>query len=583
MNQPSAATAVDVASLPWIFTQGHPLDTSSFIDEAKKRGIELDLWTLRELYRHGLLIPFVELTWRPVREPYKPDEREPVAGSSRLTEIRQARDTGCLRDLATEPFNPQLPFERGRQTSRRWWNGLIYSRYQLLALPHLEGLLDKRPYLTRGKYRVTHVSTPHPSLVERMQHLRQVAVALTALEARYLPKLDPEFIQLNNVNWEDWDSYRKQFDPVHMQEWLPYPANQVRQDAEELLFRAHRIDPVGSDWSQLIRRAPVKARKDLKDAALQAMDLRIAAEILLLFYEDLAKQGQAEPLLDVTKIMGWHPLVERLSYRPRSLDEDLVALGISPHPRVILALEGETEMYHAPRVQAALEFTDAPELLRLLKLGAANRDLAKLAALAAAPLVSEKVPGTDAWRLIKPYTKLFVAVDPDVPYKTPDHVARERTKILDEIKDVLKAQGVERPNPAELDYLVEIRTWDASCYEFAHFSDEELADGIMAVHHTIDGLTKDELIASLARSRDRGRDIKEVWSRWEYKVSKVKLAEALWPTLLHKIQLCMTTKDVFVPPIAAAISDAYHVALQWRDQSYVLTETPTTPDERRDD
>lgn len=46
----------------------------------------------------------------------------------------------------------------------------------------------------------------------------------------------------------------------------------------------------------------------------------------------------------------------------------------------------------------------------------------------------------------------------------------------------------------------------------------------------------------MARSRSRGKDVKEVWSRWEYKVSKVKLADALLPTLLRKIQLCMTTK-----------------------------------------
>ena len=293
--------------MPWVFTESHPLDTSSFIDEAKKRGIELDLWMLRELYRHGLLIPFVELTYRPIREPSKPDGPEPIAGSSRLMEIRQARDAGCLRDLSTEPFKQRLPFERGRQESRRWWNGLIYSRYQLLALPTLEGLLDKRPYLMRGKYRLGRVSTPHPMTIDRMTHLHKVAVALTALEARYLPKLDPEFIQLNNADWEDWDAYRKQFDPIHMQEWLPYPAKQVLQDAEELLSHARRIDPVGADWSQLIRRAPVKARKYLKDAALQAMDLRIAAEILLLFYEDLAQHNKAEAL---------PPIVERLSYRP---------------------------------------------------------------------------------------------------------------------------------------------------------------------------------------------------------------------------------------------------------------------------
>jgi hypothetical protein len=83
--------------------------------------------------------------------------------------------------------------------------------------------------------------------------------------------------------------------------------------------------------------------------------------------------------------------------------------------------------------------------MRLLKLGTTSRDLAKVAALAAAPLVSEKVPGSNAWKLIKPYTKLFVGVDPDAPFTTSDQVINEHTKILEEIKDVLKAQGVEHP------------------------------------------------------------------------------------------------------------------------------------------
>ena len=65
-------------------------------------------------------------------------------------------------------------------------------------------------------------------------------------------------------------------------------------------MRAHRLDPVGDDWSQLMRRAPAKSRKYLKDAALIAMDDRIAAEILLRFYEDLALRGQAEPLPDLS-------------------------------------------------------------------------------------------------------------------------------------------------------------------------------------------------------------------------------------------------------------------------------------------
>ena len=68
---------------------------------------------------------------------------------------------------------------------------------------------------------------------------------------------------------------------------------------------------------------------------------------------------------------------------------------------------------------------------------------------------------------------------------------------------MLKTQGVERPNPDELDHLVQIRVWDAPCYEFAHFTDEELADGITAVHPTIDGWTRDELVAALNHWRTR--------------------------------------------------------------------------------
>jgi len=392
-----------------------------------------------------------------------------------------------------------------------------------------------------------------------------------------LPKLEPELIHLLNADVEGWEAYRERFDPVQMRDWLQYPGDEVRRDAEGLLTRASGLDQYGAEWSQLIRRAPAKARKDFKDAALQAVDLRIAAEILLLFYEDLAGRGQAEELPDPTGQLGWHPLAERISFRSQTLDENLDDLGVSPHPRVVLALEGDAEMRHAPRVQAALDLADAPEMIRLLKLGAASRDLAKLAALAAAPLVSQKIPGTNAWNLIKPFTTLFVAVDPDPPFTSPERVASERTKILNEIKDVLKTQGVERPNPEELDRLVMIQTWDAPCYEFAHFTDEELADGIMALHHTINGLSRDDLVASLARTRTRGKDIKEVWGQWDYKVSKVKLADALWPALLQKIQLRMTTSGAPIPPIAAVINDAYREALRRRDISFVLTELPDDP------
>lgn len=576
--------------MPWAFTQRQPLDTSTFIEEAEKRGVSLDIATLRELYRRRLLIPFVHITHRPVRPPAKPVERESPLGGPRLTDLRQARDTGRLRDLSATPFIQSLPFERGKQKSQDWWNGLLYSPYQLLVLPALGNILAERTYQQRGKRRTTHLARPDQMLLDLAGRLRKTAVVLTALEARYLPNLDPEWIRLNDVpDIADWEAYRARFDPLQMQAWLQCPSERLRQDAEWLLLRAHRVDPVGADWGRLMRRAPAKSWENLKNACLTTLDDRIAAEILLRFYTELASRRQAEPLPDLSAARGWHPLQDRLSNHSGSLDEDLVRLGISPHPRVVLALEGDTEMNHAPRVWRALGFSEAPELIRLLNLETANRDLTKVAALTAAPLVSEKV-GANQWNLIKPYTRLFVAVDPDEPFTTPERVAREKTKILNEIKKVLEAQGVKRPNPTELAQLVEIRTWDEPCYEFAHFEDEELAEGIMEVHQTIDGWTKDELIEALGYWRARKDDIKRVWlsgrrdeqankttGRWEYGVSKVQLAEALWPTLVRKIQLYMAMENAPVPPIVQVISDAYHLAQQWRYISYILTEVPGDP------
>jgi hypothetical protein len=149
-----------------------------------------------------------------------------------------------------------------------------------------------------------------------------------------------------------------------------------------------------------------------------------------------------------------------------------------------------------------------------------------------------------------------MAVDPDKPFNTPENIEKERTKLLDEIKDVLKTQGVERPNPDELEHLVEIRVWNAPCYEFAHFTDEELAEASRQRTRRSTAGRGTMVIAALNHWRGEDKDIKLVWYRggptaqpnkwtgkWEYEVSKVKLAEALWPTLLRKIQLAMVTEN----------------------------------------
>ena len=343
-NRSPAASAVTAASMTWAFTQHEPLDTATFITEAARRGIQLDLPMMRELYRRSLLIPFVSITYLPVATPSLASGPEPPRrGGTRFAQLKWARDTGRIRDLSAVPFMPRLSFERRGQRARDWWNGLLYSWYQLLVLPEIDGLLAYRRDHRRCGHRIARLPQPHPILIGRAAKLRATTIALTALEARYLPVLDPEWIHLVNADAADWRTYRDGFDPVMISRQLGYTAAQARQDADWLLLRAHRIDPVGDSWSRLIRRAPSRAWEGLKDAALSAVDYRVAAEILLLFYEDLATCGHAEPLPDVPPGSSHH-LRYRLSHRDRTLDEDLTYLGLSPHPRVVLAVEGETRV-----------------------------------------------------------------------------------------------------------------------------------------------------------------------------------------------------------------------------------------------
>jgi hypothetical protein len=83
--------------------------------------------------------------------------------------------------------------------------------------------------------------------------------------------------------------------------------------------------------------------------------------------------------------------------------------------------------------------------------------------------------------------------------------------------------------------------------------------------------------------RGKGEDVKRVWTSgrwddmlnrpsgaWEYKVSKTKLADVLWPVLETKIEAAMTDPKAAAPPIVRAIDDAFSTAQNWRYKSFVL-------------
>ena len=137
-----------------------------------------------------------------------------------------------------------------------------------------------------------------------------------------------------------------------MLNWIGWDAKQIRDTAGRLLRVADSIDPL-RDWYELVRLCHPEKWEKLRGDALVALDHRIAAEILLRFYEDLAQVDAAPPLEQTPKFVCG-PRDRRLRSDPQQLDAVLMDFGVSPQPSLVLVLEGETERRLVPRVMDLL-------------------------------------------------------------------------------------------------------------------------------------------------------------------------------------------------------------------------------------
>ena len=544
---------------PWVFSQSHPLSTADVISEAKRRGVELDVETLREAYHRGDLAPLAEITARKVGVPVEISD-EPAVRGSLTAQLRWAMNTGRIRDPSVEPYRPRLRFDSRKITDPPdWTNGLIYTNWQLLGLADLRQRLRQARVL--GPRRRRRVVLPEMNSWEqpRINEHRRWALVLLALEARYLPTVEPEWIHLTNAEVDQWQAYRASYDPAAATALLAVSSDDVRQYAERLLMHAQSVDPTG-DWSRLIRRAPRKTWQRLSGDALIAFDHRLAAEILLSFYEDLANAGDALPLPDIPPNVS-HPLTERLSAaRSEPLDTVLGRLGVSPHPGVVLAVEGETEELLVPRVFDHLGLRHTPDLVRILCIRGSDKQLALVAAVSVAPLVGER--RHEGYDMVRPPTRLMIAVDQEGRWSTDAQVATQRHNILAEIKKVVAAQGAVLAD-ADLESLVVVRRWPGKCFEFAHFTDEEIATALATINPSRGGLSQAELVARVSLVRDRGHDVKAIWNNtWQPGPNKLALAEALWPVLRNKIDEARTNDTIPIPAVADVVHEAYMLAQQ---------------------
>ena len=103
----------------------------------------------------------------------------------------------------------------------------------------------------------------------------------------------------------------------------------------------------------------------------------------------------------------------------------------------------------------------------------------------------------------------------------------------------------------DLTHFVNIETWDDDVFEFAHFTDAELAQALLATYMGSEIPPLDYLMAEVNKIRGRKdkKNIESILRKWSYQkepekggydrgreVGKTDLAVVLWPVLEKKIR-----------------------------------------------
>lgn len=561
---------------PFTFTQLRPLLPRQFIDVAKKCGMWLSEQELEAFHRVRLVVPVYRVArdGRTIASEYRRGEEAYYLAHWQPTsrdDLVDAHAHGRLYDPASEPFIARRRLKRALGDRSYDSSVYLYSHHQLNAL-QLMRQARSRLRLKRVKGDLVGQLDAEPQTVkmwhERAESLRQVALAATLLEPAYYSRLFGRMSLPLGRDFAAFDRWRRHRPLLRPLRQLGVEAAWLKDSAETLHWEAHRIDPLGA-WAEVIAAGEPEKWHSLSGDARAALESRISAEFLLLYYDDLHRARRA-PALPKPPPRTRGPLDDRLKRR-RPLNSLLTEFGLSPHPRLVLAVEGETELLLFPRVMETLGLRTEDDFIAIEDAGGVDRDLSPLVAYAVAPRVArdsaEQSDGRYV-RLQRPPTRLLVVFDAEGHFAT----AAERLKRRDVWVDrLMKALPPDMKTPAvrtQVRQLVTVATWTrtGTSFEFAHFTDGEIAAASDRLDQRPKAPTLEKRLAVLTKLRAKRGNLDKLLGP----ISKVALADELWPVLEAKIERALARKTERRIPIVRVIDQAAELASEFPRRNLVI-------------
>jgi len=529
----SRRPTTDLLAVPFSLTQTGVLSPTDFVKNAERRGWRVSLEALALLADLELLVPMFEMTDQPV---------EGLAIDSTAGFCEWPFEAHVQAREVSDPVS--APFDVRRLDRCR------YTRWQLLWFESVvwNELQPKTEVAFRGFADDARVA---PWFTEVSRANRAFALAVEAIAASYMPYISNHISSRGGDAW----SPTLTLEASDLVAWLDVEADVLHRQAQLLLAGAKRVDPL-ADWSALTGHATWAARHKLKGAALVAVDLREAAELLLRVYEDLpdTQLSTATP----GRIGGfWQPLHERLHRPADELDRLLNDLGLSPFPHLIVAVEGQTEEAIFPKALDVLGWQVGIDAIELVNLRGVGNDVSLLARYAGAPRLAEELQ--DSVLLRRPLAHIAVIADPEGPYETADKRAAVKERLVDELVLSLPERFRTSTMREDMANVVTVDTWGGlgGPFEFAHFTDEELADAIIEL---CPGIDRDSLIDGIAGQRRNGSpDIDKVLRSklfaGQRHPKKVELALHLWRPLEAAVADAASTSQPSDVPLARICQD----------------------------
>ena len=539
---PNLSTTLALLQDPYAFTQTRLLSPRDFITEAGHRGVRLRCEHLELLHRRRVLQPFYKVHSRPVTDPQLPCNPSGFFDTA-LHEVRFALAEGRLSDPACRRFAPW--------TSSWTRPSLWYSHSQLLVLRSIPYMLRQMQERLTGDRPVLELTPLDVQTREVFARERSLAILVEALAAKYRPRV-VQSVQLV-AGGDDQDLFRyidSDEDPPGLRQ-IELPSDVFVLQADRLLSAAENFDPLG-DWSQVVRMANPRRWEDLRYDALLAHDYRIAAEFLLRYVEDQARLGIVDPP-DEPQIGLIHPRQQRLRLDDQERAETVMRFGISDRPALVLAVEGHAEYEIAPRVLDMLGYDPMASRIAIVNLESIKGDVKLLARAVAVPRLD--TDGDRYSRLFSPLTSLMVVVDPEPPYESPKRVEAKQNEMIDSVLSSLPPSLRSDAMRNDLALILHVNRWPAE-FEFAHWTDGELAEALQEVSSFAADIPREELAKNISKHRAAGDTFKSVWANWPRSPSKAKLALALWPALERRIRTTSTPEEI---PVVHVIHEAISI------------------------